>query len=143
MAENTASVFGSHVPASGILTGSNKANAHHIGSLNDGNNSTAIKRSELLRAEHERAMALLSKEKAAAAALAAAAQDKGRKVEAALQAVAMAQDDLDKQAQEQEEKVWGVLRLERASAHRHCMQPSPCPDAPHVDSGWPSADMPE
>ena len=131
MAENTASVFGTHVPASGILTGSNKANAHNTGSLHDGNNSTAIKRSELLRAEHERAIALLSKEKAAAAALAAAAQDKGRKVEAALQAVAMAQEDLDRQAQEQEEKVWGMLGS--AAAHRHYMRPSPCLDAPHVD----------
>lgn len=103
MAENTASVFGTHVPTGGILTGSNKANAHQNSILHD--NSTAAKRSELLRAEHERAMALLSKEKSAAATLAAAAQDKGRKVEAALQAVAMAQEDLDKQAQEQEEKV--------------------------------------
>ena len=67
--------------------------------------NVVIKRTDMLRAEHERAMSLLAKEKAAAAAIVSAAQDKGRKVEAALQAVAMAQEDLDKQAREQEEKV--------------------------------------
>ena len=62
-------------------------------------------RAVLLRAEHERAMSLLAKEKASAVAVAAAAKEKGRKVEAALQAVAMAQEDMDRQAREQEEKV--------------------------------------
>ena len=75
--------------------------------LHDSSNTIPSRRSELLRAEHERAMALLSREKAAAASIAASAQEKGRKVEAALQAVAMAQEDLDKQAQEQEEQVHG------------------------------------
>jgi hypothetical protein len=63
------------------------------------------KRSEMLRAEHERAMGLLTKEKAAAAAIAAAAQEKGRRVEAALQAVALAHEDLDVQRSEHQERV--------------------------------------
>ena len=65
----------------------------------------ATKRSDQLRAEHERAMSLLAKEKAAAAAIVEAAREKGRKVEVALQAVAMAQEDIEKQAHEHEEKV--------------------------------------
>lgn len=40
-----------------------------------------------MQAEHERAMALLTREKASAAAAATAAHEKGRRVEAALQAV--------------------------------------------------------
>ena len=64
-----------------------------------------VGRGGMLRAEHERAMSLLAKEKAAAVAAAAAAQEKGRKVEAALQTVAMAQEDLDRQAREHQEKV--------------------------------------
>lgn len=71
--------------------------------LHDSSNVSG--RAGQLRAEHDRAMSILLKEKAAAAAVSAAAQEKGRKVEAALQAVAMAQDDLDRQARELEEKV--------------------------------------
>ncbi len=62
-------------------------------------------RSMSLRQEHERATALLEREKTVAASIAHAAMEKGRKVEAALQVIASAQEDLDRQTQELHLKV--------------------------------------
>lgn len=80
----------------------------------------------MLKAEHERAMSLLQKEKAAAAALATAAADKGRRVEAALLAVAEAEADLESRVRAHEEQAscprphWQVWFLRCA-----CLEHSP------------------
>ena len=66
---------------------------------------SADRRSCLLRAEHERALSLLHREKSAAVAIEAAAAEKCRRVEVAMSSIADSEEQLKRRVALAEEQV--------------------------------------